>query len=127
MTKICGVVAHADLAGRAAFTDVAQGDEFVLMSGTTDSLLERPALVTDAACRMGEIDPSQVAGLILVFCAGCMLTVKERLDEVRTSLRATLPGVPFIAAFTFGEQGPVLTCDNRHGNLMISAVVLARD
>ena len=109
------------------FTDVAQGDEFVLMSGTTDSLLERPALVTDAACRMGEIDPSQVAGLILVFCAGCMLTVKERLDEVRTSLGATLPGVPFIAAFTFGEQGPVLTCDNRHGNLMISAVVLARD
>jgi hypothetical protein len=109
------------------FTDVSVGDEFVLMSGTTDSLLERPALVTEAACRVGEIDRTQVAGLILVFCAGCMLTVKDRLDEVRTSLNAALPGVPFIAAFTFGEQGPVLACDNRHGNLMISAVVLSRD
>ena len=109
------------------FADVSVGDEFVLMSGTTDSLLERPALVSEAACRVGEIDRTQVAGLILVFCAGCMLTVKERLDEVRTSLNAALPGVPFIAAFTFGEQGPVLACDNRHGNLMISAVVLSRD
>ena len=109
------------------FTDVAEGEELVLMSGTTDSLLERPALVTDAACRIGEIDKTQVAGMILVFCAGCMLTVKDRLDEVRRSLNDALPGVPFIAAFTFGEQGPALACHNRHGNLMISAVTFARE
>jgi hypothetical protein len=52
--------------------------------------------------------------------------VKERMDEVRASLAEALPGVPIIAAFTFGEQGPVFTCQNRHGNLMISAVVIAR-
>jgi hypothetical protein len=109
------------------FTDVAEGEELVLMRGTADSLLERPALVSDAACRMGEIDKAEAAGMILVFCAGCMLTVQERLDEVRRSLHAALPGVPFIAAFTFGEQGPTLACDNRHGNLMISAVTFARD
>lgn len=109
------------------FTEVAEGEELVLMSGTADSLLERPLLVSDSACRMGEIEKAQVAGMILVFCAGCMLTVKERLDEVRRALNAALPGVPFIAAFTFGEQGPVLACHNRHGNLMISAVTFARD
>lgn len=108
------------------FTDVALGEELVLMQSTVESLLERPALVSEAACRMGEIHKDQVAGMILVFCAGCMLTVKERLDEVRESLNATLPGVPFIAAFTFGEQGPALANRNVHGNLMISAVVFAR-
>jgi len=107
------------------FTEVAEGEELVLMSGTVDSLLERPVLVSDAACRMGEIGKAQVAGMILVFCAGCMLTVKDRLDEVRRSLNVALPGVPFIAAFTFGEQGPALACQNRHGNLMISAVTFA--
>lgn len=109
------------------FTEMAEGEELVLMRGTIDSLLERPLLVCDAACRMGEIEKSHVAGLILVFCAGCMLTVKERLDEVRRALNTALPGVPFIAAFTFGEQGPALACHNRHGNLMISAVAFAHD
>lgn len=109
------------------FTEVAEGEELVLMTGTADSLLERPALVSESACRIGEIDKGRLAGMILVFCAGCMLTVKDRLDEVRRSLNASLPGVPFIAAFTFGEQGPALACDNRHGNLMISAVTFAQD
>lgn len=108
------------------FTDVAQGEELVLMRGTAESLLETPALVSQAACRMGEIQPDQVAGMILVFCAGCMLTVQHRLDEIRQSLNATLPHIPFIAAFTFGEQGPALANRNVHGNLMISAVVFAR-
>jgi hypothetical protein len=107
------------------FTEVAEGEELVLMSGTVDSLLERPVLVSDSACRMGEIGKAQVAGMILVFCAGCMLTVKDRLDEVRRALNAALPGVPFITAFTFGEQGPALARSNRHGNLMISAVTFA--
>jgi hypothetical protein len=108
------------------FTDIAVGDELVLMRGTIDSLLERPALVSAAACRIGEIPSNQVSGMILVFCAGCMLTVKDRLDEVRRSLNAALPGVPFIAAFTFGEQGPAIANLNGHGNLMISAVMLGQ-
>ncbi len=107
------------------FTDVAEGEELVLMSGTVDTLLQRPVLVAHSACRVGEIAESQVAGMILVFCAGCMLTVKDRLEEIRHSLTVALPGVPFIAAFTFGEQGPPLACQNRHGNLMISAVMMS--
>ena len=108
------------------FTRVEQGEELILMSGTIDALVQRPVLVAQSASRVGEIETADIAGMILVFCAGCMLTVKERMDEVRASLAEALPGVPIIAAFTFGEQGPVFTCQNRHGNLMISAVVIAR-
>jgi hypothetical protein len=52
-----------------------------------------------------------------------MLTVKDRLDEVRRSLNVALPGVPFIAAFTFGEQGAIVDSSNRHGNLMVSGLL----
>jgi hypothetical protein len=107
------------------FTRVAEGEELVLMAGTVDALITRPVLVTQAAARVGEIAPAEIVGMILVFCAGCMLTVRAEMDQVRTSLAEALPGVPMIAAFTFGEQGPAMACHNRHGNLMISSVVFA--
>jgi hypothetical protein len=108
------------------FTRVAEGDEVVLMSGTIDTVINRPVLVAQAAARVGEIEPDDVAGMILVFCAGCMLTVQAQMDQVRVSLAKALPGVPMIAAFTFGEQGPAVASHNRHGNLMISSVVFSR-
>ena len=107
------------------FTDVEVGDVLVAMRGTHDALIRRPLLVTQSACRVGEIDPAGVRGMILVFCAGCMLAVQERMEEVRASLAGALPGVAILAAFTFGEQGPAMTGRNRHGNLMISSVVFA--
>lgn len=108
------------------FTRVAEGDEVVLMSGTIDTLINRPLLVTQAAARVAEIELEDVAGMILVFCAGCMLTMQAQMDQVRASLAQAMPGVPIIAAFTFGEQGPAVGCHNRHGNLMISSVVFSR-
>jgi hypothetical protein len=108
------------------FTRLESGDELILMSGTTDALVQRPLAVTQSAARVGEIAQDEVAGMILVFCAGCMLTVQERMDAVRMSLAQAMPGVPMIAAFTFGEQGPAIACHNRHGNLMISSVVFSR-
>jgi hypothetical protein len=108
------------------FTRVAEGEELVLMSGTIEALVQRPLLVTQAAARVGGITHEEIAGMILVFCAGCMLTVRERMDQVRISLAEALPGIPMIAAFTFGEQGPAMACHNRHGNLMISSVVFSR-
>jgi hypothetical protein len=107
------------------FTDVEAGDVLVAMRGTHDALIRRPLLVTQSACRVGEIEPEAVRGMILVFCAGCMLAVQERMEEVRASLAGALPGVAILAAFTFGEQGPAITGRNRHGNLMISSVVFA--
>ncbi|MBK1645166.1 hypothetical protein CKO25_11010 [Thiocapsa imhoffii] len=108
------------------FTGVAEGEEMVLMRGTIDALVNRPVLVAQAAARVGEIAREDIAGMILVFCAGCMLTVQARMDQVRAALAEALPGVPIIAAFTFGEQGPAVANHNRHGNLMISSVVFSR-
>lgn len=108
------------------FANVQTGEQWTLMTGTEDALIARSLSVALSACHAREINPADIAGMILVFCAGCMLTVRPRIDEIRASLVKGLPDVPFITAFTFGEQGPVLTGINQHGNLMISAVVFSK-
>jgi hypothetical protein len=111
--------------GVTLFTDIQRGDVCTVMHGTMDSLIRRPLDVARAACDSREIPARDIRGIIFVFCAGCMLAVHARIDEVRQSIADNFPGVPFIVAFTFGEQGSVLPGFNRHGNLMISAVVLS--
>lgn len=58
----------------------------------------------------------------MIYCGGCMLHVRERMDEVVECVRAAIPGAAFLGAFTFGEQGAIVDNCNRHGNLMISAL-----
>ena len=55
-----------------------------------------------------------------------MLAVRDRLEDVTDGIREALPGVPFLGIFTFGEQGVVLDGRNRHGNLMISAILFGK-
>jgi hypothetical protein len=62
-----------------------------------------------------------VVGALVVYCAGCMLTVGGRMSEVPEQLDAAL-NAPFLGVFTFGEQGRLGAAANRHGNLMISVV-----
>ena len=108
------------------FTHVARGDELVLMSGTADSLIARASRVVSATFDMYSVSPADVAGALIVYCAGCMLTVKDRIDEVAESLRTVLPDTPILATFTFGEQGCFLGGENRHGNLMISVLLFRK-
>ena len=49
----------------------------------------------------------------------------DGIEQVAASIREKLGGAPFIACFTFGEQGRILN-RNVHGNLMISATVFDR-
>lgn len=56
-----------------------------------------------------------------------MLSVRDDMDRVVAGVNAALGGAPFIGAFTFGEQGPLIDAGNRHGNLMISCVVFETD
>ena len=74
----------------------------------------------------GSLRGEEVAGAMVIYCAGCMLTVRERMDEVVASLQGALGQQPFLGLFSFGEQGCFLGGENRHGNLMISVLVLAR-
>lgn len=108
------------------FTDVAVGDEFHLLEGSRASLVERAGRVAASAVDsvFGSVD--QVSGALVIYCAGCMLAVRPRMDEVVTGVNQALQGRPFLGSFTFGEQGCFVGGRNHHGNLMISILVFGR-
>ena len=113
--------------GITLFSDISKGEEVVLMQGTIDSLITRAGRVALSSLDINMVNPEDIAGALVVYCAGCMLTVRDRLAEVVDSFRAALPGVPFLGTFTFGEQGCFLNGENRHGNLMISVLLFSKD
>ena len=106
------------------FAEVPEGTEIAMMAGTEAGLIGRIGRVAREAMEAAELAPQQVKGALAIYCAGCMLAVRPRMAEVVAELRAALPGVPFLGAFTFGEQGQSVAGANLHGNLMISVVVL---
>ena len=108
------------------FADVAVGDELVLMRGTSEALRTRAGRVAADALALARLRPNEAAGALVIFCAGCMLTIRDELDDVVASLREVLDGVPFLGCFTFGEQGCFVGGENCHGNLMISVTVFAK-
>jgi hypothetical protein len=106
----------------AVFSNIAVGDEVFLMRGSPESLVRRAGRVARSVLQPSSGD-RRIAGAVVVYCAGCMLTVQDRMPEVVASIRAGLgDGVPFLGVFTLGEQGCFLGGENRHGNLMISVL-----
>lgn len=112
--------------GLRLFADVEVGDELIAMKGTAAALRERAGRVADDALTRARRPSDAIAGALVIFCAGCMLTVRDELDEVVAGLRRSLGSAPFLGAFTFGEQGCFLGGENRHGNLMISVTIFER-
>lgn len=113
--------------GLRLFSEIAVGDELVLMQGSRESLVSRAGRVAESAMRSRAMAPGDVAGALVIYCAGCMLTVQSEMDAVAASLRQALDGAPLLGTFTFGEQGCFREGENYHGNLMISVVVFGRD
>ncbi|NLI79017.1 MAG: hypothetical protein GX442_21565 [Candidatus Riflebacteria bacterium] len=110
----------------ALFSRVESGQEVWLMQGSEESLVKRAGRVARSAVQSLPGRPVAVRGAMVIYCAGCMLTVRNRMADVVESLRQGLgPDVPFLGAFTFGEQGCFVGGENRHGNLMISLLVFA--
>lgn len=109
------------------FADIDEGDELVLMEGDVEALLSRAGRVALDARALADLAPGDIAGALVIFCAGCMLTVRDRIDQVVAGLADGLGGAPFLGCFTFGEQGCFVGGENRHGNLMISVTVFARE
>ena len=101
------------------FAEFEVGDEVELMTGSIDSLIQRGARVVEESLR--ELHELDAAGTLVVYCAGCRLTVGERMPEVPAAIQESL-SAPFLGIFTFGEQGSVGGRTSRHGNLMISAL-----
>ena len=107
------------------FTDVSVGEGLVCMSGSVDALVERAGNVVRAAMTHADIGAEETTAGLIIFCAGCFLTVKGRIDEAHRNVKQAMGGRPFLAAFTFGEQGRILDVGNRHGNLMISTLLFS--
>jgi hypothetical protein len=122
------VLSHPALLGTGGdlslFTDIAEGDLVHLMRGSPESLVKRASIVVkDAIASSGSCDSEagSIGGLV-IYCGGCMLHVRDRMDEVAAQVKGAMGAAPFLGAFTFGEQGAIIDSCNRHGNLMVSAV-----
>ncbi len=111
--------------GITLFSNIEEGETLTLMQGTVESLVHRAGRVTAAAVEAGDFLPEHLVGGLAIYCAGCMLTVQSRMDEVAEQVCTALNGHPYIGVFTFGEQGCFVGNDNAHGNLMISVVVFS--
>ena len=105
------------------FAEIKEGDEVVLMHGNRDSLVSRAGRVAAVALDAAPFPSEEIQGALALFCTGCMLVVQDRLADIAVNLRESLRNAPFLSAFTLGEQGCFLDGGNRHGNLMIAALV----
>lgn len=106
------------------FADVTEGDRLWQMQGSADSLVARSGRVARQA---RDDAANDIAGALVVYCGGCMLAVRGRMDEVQQGINAALGDVPWLGVFTFGEQGVPTGGRAKHGNLMISCTVFGRD
>jgi hypothetical protein len=111
--------------GLNVFSEVIDGEELVLMEGSIASLTARAERVINNAIMLLP-DDNKPVGVLLVYCAGCRLTVGDEIYPMLTSLQEKFESLPICGTYTFGEQGRFLDGKNRHGNLMISAVVFSQ-
>jgi len=107
------------------FSEIHQGEQLTLMEGNIDSLTARAERVINNAIMLLPQNKKPV-GVLMIYCAGCRLMVGDAIKPMIENLKHTFEGLPICGAFTFGEQGRFLDGKNRHGNLMISAVVFSR-
>lgn len=123
--RLSHLVEARDDGSIVVYTDVVEGDEFILMHGTRESIERRAGRVVDNALATERLSANDVLGSFVIFCAGCMSAVADRLDEIRCDISKRSGNAPFVMAFTYGEQGHFLGGENRHGNLMISTLLVS--
>ncbi len=109
----------------STFARIEEGTRLYSMRGEKHRLIERAGRVAAAATVTLAGGIENLAGGLVIYCAGCMLAVGKQMPEVSEAVSTSLDGLPFLGCFTFGEQGSVLE-KNAHGNLMISAIVFGR-
>jgi hypothetical protein len=109
------------------FTKANPGEEIALMKGSEKDLVYRINRVTSKALVGMSAPEKQVAGALVVYCAGCMLAVRNETQELAQQFSQALGSQPFLGLFTFGEQGcALLINENSHANLMMSIIVFEK-
>ncbi len=109
----------------STFAAIEEGAKLYGMRGDKTRLVERAGKVAATAAATLDGGSSNLAGGLVVYCAGCMLAVGEQMPAVSKEVSASFNGMPFIGCFTYGEQGYLLET-NTHGNLMISAIAFGK-
>jgi hypothetical protein len=104
--------------------NVVVGETLSLGEGSWNILLNRFAQIPRQAKLSQPIDP--VAGLFF-YCAGALDTIPREHRPNMASLVSESMGneLPWIGAFSWGEQGHIRGVGNLHGNEMASTVLFA--
>ena len=106
------------------FSNLHVGDTVYLASGSPEQLIKRADMVVTSLTKLAELHAiKNITGGVIIFCGGCMLSIKEAMHEVKQSIETQLPTIPFIIGFTFGELGTFSDATSKHGNLMISCEI----
>ena len=109
----------------STFASIKEGTRLYSMRGEKARLVDRAGKVASVAATTLPGGISNLAGGLVVYCAGCMLAVGNDMPKVSQAVASSFSGMPFLGCFTFGEQGAILD-KNAHGNLMISAIAFGK-
>ncbi len=105
------------------FTTAEYGERIFLMESTPQDVVYSAGKIAAKTLSSKIMRSADIAGALIIFCAGCMLTVQDDMQVVAAQFREALGGQPFLGWHTFGEQGCPLLGENSHANLMISMIV----
>ncbi|MFZ5440170.1 MAG: FIST signal transduction protein [Myxococcota bacterium] len=108
--------------GLATFAEVAKGETVTLVRSTKVGMQGRPANLVSRA--MSDAGISQLKGVLLIYCAGCMLAIDPDTQLMVKALQGVVGGAPIVGSFNFGEQGCHAGAKPEHGNLMTGALLL---
>ncbi|MGA9526117.1 MAG: FIST C-terminal domain-containing protein [Myxococcaceae bacterium] len=111
--------------GLTVFAEVAEGEEVIAMTSSKLGLIGRAGSLAGRALQDARMSPAQVAGALLVYCAGCKLSIGDQSGTMLKGFEAAV-GAPFAAVFCYGEQGCATPERADHGNLMTSVLLLGR-
>lgn len=112
--------------GVSTSTNIKVGDRVYLSHGTWEILINRIGNLPKNAKIRADISSDQrpVLGIGYI-CAGVMGTIPEKdREKMATLLNNENNDAPFIATFTWGEQGLLPGVGNKHGNLLTSFLVI---
>jgi hypothetical protein len=107
-------------------TKIKVGERIYLSHGTWETFLNRIGnLPRNARVRGGiPLDSKPLLGVGYI-CAGVLGVIPQsERDKMSVLMNYTNDNAPFVAAFTWGEQGHFPGMGNQHGNLLTSFVVI---
>jgi hypothetical protein len=109
----------------STFAEVAKGERVTLVRSTKLGMQGRPANLVARAMSEAGIAPAELKGVLLFYCAGCMLAIDPATSAMVDSLRPVTGSAPVVGGFHFGEQGCPAPGRIVHGHRMTGAVLLA--